>query len=135
MFFLLCNLNAWKINPLGLQRSQLSKRSELGKPKHHQIFLANLVRLGISIHYRLYIRSQYLARFFSLYSITDGQTTQSLMEVMLPPTGIDSILFQSSISTVAGQQVHTTTPGQNFEKYIFLSSLSQLRNYVKNFDY
>ena len=66
---------------------------------------ANLARLGISVHFYVTVRSQYLVRLLFLCSITGGHTIEGL----LPQTSIEPRLFLNSTSKVAGLQVHGTT--------------------------
>ena len=72
--------------------------------------VANLARLGISVHCQVSGRSQYLVRLLSQCWITGGHTIHPPIERLLPPTGIEPTPFQNSASKVAGLQVHTTTP-------------------------
>ena len=71
--------------------------------------VANLVRLGISVHCYVSVRSQYLVGLLSLCWITGGHTIYPPIEGLLPPTGIENTPFRNSPSKVAGLQVHATT--------------------------
>ena len=72
--------------------------------------VANLARLGISVHCQVSVRSQYLVRLLSLVLDYHGHTVHPPIEGLLPPTGIEPTLFQNLASKVAVLQVHTTTP-------------------------
>ena len=76
--------------------------------------VANLARLGISVHCQVSVRSQYLVRFLSQCWITGGHTIHPPIEGLLPPTGIEPTPFRNSASKVAGLQVHATTPGLKY---------------------
>ena len=73
--------------------------------------VANLARIGISVHCQVSIRSQYLVRLLSLCWITDGHTMHPPLKGLLPPTGIETTPFRNLVSKLAGLQVHSTTPG------------------------
>ena len=71
--------------------------------------VANLARLGISVHCQVSVRSQCLVRLLSQCWITGGHTIHPPIEGLLPPTGIEPTPFRNSASKVAGLQVHATT--------------------------
>ena len=73
--------------------------------------VANLARLGISVHCQASVRSQCLVRLLSQCWITGGRTVHPPIEGLLPPTGTEPKPFRNSASKVAGLQVHITTPG------------------------
>ena len=77
--------------------------------------VANLARLGISVHCQVSVRSQYLVRLLSQCWITGGHTVHPPIEGLLPPTGIESTTFRKSAFIVAGLQGHATTPGALWE--------------------
>ena len=56
--------------------------------------VANLARLGISVHCQVSVRSQYLVRLLSQCWITGGHTIHPPIEGLLPPTGNEPIPFQ-----------------------------------------
>ena len=73
--------------------------------------VANLARLGISVHCQVSVRSQYLVRLLSQCWMTGNRTIHLPFEGLSPPTGIEPTPLQNSASKVAGLQVHATTPG------------------------
>ena len=76
--------------------------------------VANLARLGISVHCQVSVRFQYLVRLISQCRITDGHTIRPPIEELLPPTGIEPTPFRNSTSKVAGLQVDASTPVRHF---------------------
>ena len=73
--------------------------------------VANLARIGISVHCQASARSQCLVRLLSQCWITGGHTIHPPIEGLLPPSGTEPTQFRNSPSKVPGLQVHATTPG------------------------
>ena len=78
--------------------------------------VADLSRLGISVHCQASVRFQYLVRLLSYCWITGGHTIYPPVEELLPRTGIEPTPFRNQASKVAGLQVYPTTPGIKYHK-------------------
>ena len=70
--------------------------------------VANLARLGISVHCQASVRSQYLVRLLSQCWIIGGHTIHPPVKGLLSPIGTEPTAFGNSSSKVAGLQVHAT---------------------------
>ena len=73
--------------------------------------VVNLPPLGISVHWRVSVKSQYL--IWSLY-LTGGHTIQPPIEGLLPPTGVEPTQFWNSSSKEAVLQAHITTLDKDY---------------------
>ena len=76
--------------------------------------IANLARLGISVHCQVSVRLQYLVRLLSQCWIAGGHKIRPPIEELLPPTGIEPTPFRNSTSKVAALQVDASTPVRHF---------------------
>ena len=91
-----------------------------------------LAQFRISVLYQVSVRSQYLARFFSLCWITSGHSIYSPIEGLLPLTRMEPTPFLNSASKVAGLQGHATTPGYKNEAWPLITNQNvkkPFRNY------
>ena len=73
------------------------------------LMVADLARIGISVHCQVSVRFQYLVSLLSLCWITGLYSVYRPIEGLLPATGIELTLFRNSVSKVPGLQVHATT--------------------------
>ena len=74
--------------------------------------VANLNRCGISIHYQVSERPQYLVKLSSLVTVTVGHTINPPIKGLLTSTSIEPTPFPNTAFKVTKLQVHTTTPGK-----------------------
>ena len=78
------------------------------------LMVANLIRLGIWVRFKISARTYYIVRFLYLCWIAAGHTIYPPTERLFPPTGIEPTPFRNSTLKVAGSQMHVTTPGTSF---------------------